>query len=113
MFFMSFRSYSLFSFLTTAGMVFHAVQKQEGSFFNTVVYLTSQKINLLVFFNFFVILLVNMAGILIWIFFDQIRLIESKVRERRLIIKFVVHYGQVVKEDLSFSATCTDPAIDL
>jgi hypothetical protein len=76
---LSFRSYSLLSVLTTAAMVIHAIKKQEGSFFNTVVYLTSQKINLLVFFNFFVVALVNMTNILIWVFFDQIRSIESKV----------------------------------
>jgi hypothetical protein len=77
--FMTFQSYSLLSVATAVGMVFHAVQKQEGSFFNTVVYLTSQKINLLIFFNFFTVILINMASVLIWLFFDQIRTIESKV----------------------------------
>ena len=77
---MTFQSYSLLSVVTAFAMIVHAVQKQEGSFFNTVVYLTSQKINLLVFFNFFVVALFNMAGIMIWIFFDSIRSIESKVR---------------------------------
>lgn len=77
---MTFRTYSVLSVATTLAMVAHAIDKQEGSFFNTVVYLTSQKVNLLVFFNFFVVTLVNMAGVLVWIFFDHIRAIESKVR---------------------------------
>ena len=66
----SFTSYSLVSVMTAVAMVVHAINKQEGSFFNTVVYLTSQKINLLVFFNFFIVVLVNSTAIMIWIFFD-------------------------------------------
>jgi hypothetical protein len=56
--------------MTAVAMVVNAINKQEGSFFNTVVYLTSQKINLLVFFNFFIVVLVNSTAIMIWIFFD-------------------------------------------
>ena len=76
---MTFRSYSLMSVIAAGAMVLHAVEKQEGSFFNTVVYLTSQKLNLLILFNFFAVVLVNLTSLLIWIFFDQIRPIESKV----------------------------------
>jgi hypothetical protein len=82
---MTFRVYSLVSVATTAAVVLHAVQKQEGSFFNTVVYLTSQKLNLLILFNFLVVLLSNLTAVLIWIFFDHIRPIESKVGSLRTI----------------------------
>ena len=92
--------------MTAATMVVHAVQKQDGSFFNTVVYLTSQKINLLVFFNFIIIVLVNAASLLIWIFFDQIRSIESKVSLLLFnITPLIVHHGQVLEEDLPLPAT--------
>ena len=73
---MNFKTYSLLSLAATFGIIWHAFQKQEGSFFNTVVYLSSQKVNLLVFFNFFVVTLINLTNILIWIFFDSIRSIE-------------------------------------
>ena len=74
----SFKSYSLLSTVTTVGMIMNAIQKHE-TFFNIVVYLTSQKINLLIFFNFLVVILINLEAFLVWIFFDQIRTIESKV----------------------------------
>lgn len=67
-------------------MIFHAYRKQDGSFFNTVVYLTSQKVNLLIFFNFFIVLLINVANFLIWVFFDEIRVIEYKVSVNKHII---------------------------
>jgi hypothetical protein len=82
---MTFRVYSLASLVTTAAMVLHAVRKQEGSFFNTVVYLASQKINLVILFNFLIVLLSNLTSVLIWIFFDHIRPIESKVVFARVI----------------------------
>jgi hypothetical protein len=77
--FMNFKTYTLLSLAGTFGIIAHAFQKQEGSFFNTVVYLSSQKINLLVFFNLFVVTLINLTNILIWVFFDSIRSIEYKV----------------------------------
>jgi hypothetical protein len=84
---MNFKTYTLLSLACTFGIIAHAFQKQEGSFFNTVVYLSSQKLNLLVFFNFFVVTLINLTNILIWVFFDSIRSIEYKV-----IKWYVVHY---------------------
>lgn len=75
----SFKAYSFVSICSTIGMIFHAVQKQE-TFFNTIVYLTSSKINLLIFFNFLVVSLFNLGNLLVWIFFMEIRSIESKVR---------------------------------
>lgn len=38
---MNFRNYSIFSGITAFAMIAHAYQKQDGNFFNTVVYLTS------------------------------------------------------------------------
>lgn len=75
---LSFKSYSIVSIVSTVGMIINAIQKNE-TFFNTVVYLTSSKINLVIFFNFLVVTLINLGNILVWIFFVQIRSIESKV----------------------------------
>ena len=74
----NFKVYSFFSLVITVGMVMNAIQKYE-TFYNIVVYLTSQKINLLIFFNFLMVVLINIVNTLVWIFFDQIRTIESKV----------------------------------
>ena len=108
--FMNFKTYTLLSLAGTFGIIAHAFQKQEGSFFNTVVYLSSQKINLLVFFNFFVVTLINLTNILIWVFFDSIRSIEYKVTT---IIawwsrKSLVFDGQVVEKNLSLLAASPD-----
>jgi hypothetical protein len=78
--FLNFKTYTVLSLVGTFGIIAHAFQKQDGLFFNTVVYLSSQKINLLVFFNFFVVALINLTNILIWVFFDSIRSIEYKVK---------------------------------
>ena len=75
---LTFHSYSVLSVLSTIGMILNAIQKHE-TFFNIVVYLTSQKLNLLIFFNFIVVFLANLGGILVLVFFDKIRSIESKV----------------------------------
>jgi len=75
----SFKLYSLVSVVSTAGMIINAIQKYE-TFYNIVVSLTSQKINLLIFFNFLVVVLINLVNLLVCIFFEQIRTIESKVR---------------------------------
>lgn len=100
-----FKSYSLISIISTVGMIFNAIQKQE-TFFHTVVYLTSQKINLLIFFNFILVVLINLGGFLVWVFFDHIRTIESKVSIFSLIVNkiqhSIVHSRQVSKEALSF-----------
>ena len=45
----SFQLYTFVSVVSTIGMIINAIQKYE-TFFNTVVYLTSSKINILVFF---------------------------------------------------------------
>ena len=62
----NFKSYSLLSVVFTVGMVAYAVQKHE-TFFNIVVYLTSQKINLVIFFNFLVVVIFNLEAFLVWI----------------------------------------------
>ncbi len=70
--------YTVCSTAATGGVIYNAIQKQE-TFFNTVVFLTSQKVNLLIFFNFLVVVFMNIGNFLVWIFFDKIRSIESKV----------------------------------
>lgn len=74
----NFKSYSFVSVILTVGMIINAIQKHD-TFFNTIVFLTSSKINLLIFFNFLLISLINLGNILVWIFFTNIRSIESKV----------------------------------
>jgi hypothetical protein len=75
---LSFQLYSYVSIFSTVGIIINAVQTYE-TFFNIIVYLTSSKVNLLILFNFMVICLFNVGNILVWIFFSQIRSIESKV----------------------------------
>lgn len=74
----NFKLYSLVSTVITGVMIGNAIQKYE-TFYNIVVYLTSQKINLVIFFNFLSVCLINFVNLLVWVFFDQIRTIESKV----------------------------------
>ena len=105
---LGFYFYSFLSMTATVGVIYNAIQKQE-TFFNTVVFLTSQKINLLIFFNFLVVVLMNLGNFLVWIFFDKIRSIESKV-----ILLFdssttVVHNGQESEESLSLPLASLDP----
>jgi hypothetical protein len=64
------------------------------------VYLTSQKVNLLVFLNFFLVALLQLGNVLAWVFFDTIRTIELKVTPNLINYK-LVHYGQILEEDLS------------
>ena len=100
----NFRNYSIFSAVTAFAMIAHSYQKQDGNFFNTVVYLTSQKVNLLVFLNFFLVTLLQMGNILVWVFFDSIRTIELKVSEIGFKLCVIVHLGQVAEEDLPLPA---------
>jgi len=60
----SFKSYSVITVFSTVGMIINAIQKHE-TFFHIVVYLTSQKINLVIFFNFLLVTLINLGGFLV------------------------------------------------
>lgn len=74
----NFKLYSLISTIITGVTIGNAIQKYE-TFYNIVVHLTSQKVNLVIFFNFLLVILINFVNLLVWVFFDQIRTIESKV----------------------------------
>jgi len=50
--------------------------KSHETVFGTLVYLTSQKVNLLIFFNGVVVVILLFTNLLIWIFFGDIRIIE-------------------------------------
>ena len=51
---------------------------QHKTIFGTLVSLTSFKLNLLLFFNMVVVLLVQFSNLLIMVFFGDIRIIEQK-----------------------------------
>lgn len=74
----SFKAYTFLSVGATIATIYNAIAKHD-TFFNTVVYLTSQKLNLLIFFNFLIAIIINFGNLVVWIFFNQIRPIESKV----------------------------------
>ena len=73
-----FTIYSVGSFLVPVYIVLDAVAKHKTAF-NTLVNLTSFKLNLLIFFNGIMMMLIQFSNLLIWIFFGDIRIIEQKV----------------------------------
>ena len=74
-----FNIYSVASFLVPVYIVVDALAQHKTAF-NTLVNLTSFKLNLLIFFNGIMMMLVQFSNLLIWIFFGDIRIIEQKVR---------------------------------
>ena len=70
-----FKIYSLTSLLVPIWIVVSAVAEHK-TMFSTLVNLTSFKLNLLIFFNGIVVLLMQFSNFLIWIFFGDIRIIE-------------------------------------
>jgi len=70
-----FKIYSLASLLVPIWIVGNAVAEHK-TMFGTLVNLTSFKLNLLIFFNGIVVLLMQFSNFLIWIFFGDIRIIE-------------------------------------
>lgn len=52
----------------------------QKTFFDTVVYLTSSKLNLLIFMNCIVSILFTIVKMLVFVFFGTIRTVEVKVR---------------------------------
>jgi hypothetical protein len=73
-----FRAYSLLSILGTAYLINKAVNEQT-SFYDRVVALTSQKLNLVLLLNCVIAVLSNFANIFVYVFFTQIRTLEAKV----------------------------------
>ena len=72
------RAYSLLSILGTAYLINKAVNEQT-SFYDRVVALTSQKLNLVLLLNCVIAVLSNFANIFVYVFFTQIRTLEAKV----------------------------------
>jgi hypothetical protein len=85
-----FAAYSVGSTLATIALVENAVSL-HGNFFDVVVDLTSSKINLLVFLNFLLCILLNMYNLFVYLFFGTIRETESKVRPYLTITLLIVH----------------------
>ena len=73
-----FKIYSLVSLVVPVWIVVRAVAEHKTAF-GTLVNLTSFKLNLLLFFNGVVVLLIQFFSFLIWAFFGDIRIIEQKV----------------------------------
>ena len=73
-----FRAYSLLSILGTAYLINKAVNEQT-SFYDRVVALTSQKLNLVLLLNCVIAVLSNFANIFVYVFFTHIRTLEAKV----------------------------------
>ena len=72
-----FKVYTVASMLIPLYIVQTAVSENK-TMFSTLVTLTSYKLNLLIFFNAILVVLVQFSNLLIWIFFGDIRIIEQK-----------------------------------
>lgn len=75
-----FNLYSAASLLVPVWIVSVAVNEHKTAF-STLVDLTSFKLNLLIFFNGVVVLLLLFSNFLTWVFFGDIRIIEQKVSD--------------------------------
>jgi hypothetical protein len=70
--------YSVLSIGSTAYLVVNEIQTKKF-LLEVVIALTTSKLNLVIFLNCLVVLLTNIANLLIYIFFGEIRPTESKV----------------------------------
>ena len=91
------------------GVTMKAIQENQN-FYDTVVSLASNKLYLLIFFNLLIVLLINFGNLLIWIFFSEIRTIESNVLLLLFTTFSVVHSRQVVEKALPLPASGSDSA---
>ena len=82
-----FKIYSLVSLVIPIWIVVRTVADHKTAF-STLVNLTSFKLNLLLFFNGVVVLLIQFFSFLIWVFFGDIRIIEQKVSHYYLSLIF-------------------------
>lgn len=92
-----FRCYSLLSVFGTAFLINKAMNEQQN-FYNRVISLTSQKLNLVLLLNCVVAILSNAASIFVYVFFTQIRTLEAKVNFSKLTI--VVSRRQIPKKSV-------------
>jgi hypothetical protein len=66
---------------------------ENKTVFSTLVNLTSHKLNLLIFFNAIIVVLVQFSNLLIWIFFGDIRIIEQRYvleKSQKKILQFLL-----------------------
>lgn len=75
------------SILSTAYLINKAVNEQSN-FYNRVVVLSSNKLNLMLLLNCVVVILTNAANIFVYVFFSQIRILEGKVIKLVLVSNF-------------------------
>lgn len=73
-----FKCYSLASIFGTAYLIHRAVN-DHSNFYDRVVALSSQKLNLVLLLNCVVAILSNAGSIFVYVFFTQIRTLEAKV----------------------------------
>ena len=74
-----FKVYAVVSVLLPIWIVKNTVDTNQGQFFDTVVMLTSNKLNLVLALNGVISILFLIANMLTYVFFGQIRQVESKV----------------------------------
>lgn len=74
---MYFTIYTALSTFAAAYLVYSACRDHK-TVFAILVSLTSYKLNLLIFFNFLVVLLLQFSNLLVLMFFGDIRIIESR-----------------------------------
>ena len=73
-----FKFYSVVSLVVPCYIVANAMNNHD-TLFGLLVYLTSQKLNLLIFFNAVFMIVVLFTNMLIYVFFGDILIIEQKV----------------------------------
>jgi hypothetical protein len=73
-----FRVYSLVSILSTLYLIQKGFQ-EHAKFYDRVVVLTSNKLNLVLLLNCVIVVLSNFAAVFVYLFFTQIRTLEAKV----------------------------------
>lgn len=73
-----FRVYSLVSILSTVLLIQRGFS-EHAKFYDRVVVLTSNKLNLVLLLNCVVVVLSNFAALFVYLFFTQIRTLEAKV----------------------------------
>ena len=70
-------AYSIFA-VYSAGKLVSDTIAYERTVFGTLVALTSQKLNILNLFNAVIVVCMQFSNLLVWVFFGEIRMIESR-----------------------------------
>lgn len=83
------------SILITAYLINKAINEQSN-FYDRVVVLSSNKLNLMLLLNCVVVILTNAANIFVYVFFSQIRILEGKVNKLVLVLTFSLTFSVCV-----------------